>query len=66
MPMTVKKYIECGCSKCPYCGSEQIHGCGLEAEGASQCSRMVSCGDCGQEWTEVFCVTNVLELDGGE
>ena len=59
-PKFVKKYVE-NPDNCPYCGSSNIIGDMFEAS-YNQAWRPVTCNNCGQEWREIFTITDIEEI----
>ena len=53
-----KAYLECGGSKCPFCGSRRINCHDWDGAGrATWCK--VDCDDCGEEWADTYRLVDV-------
>ena len=48
-----KDYMARGGLYCPFCNSDNIDGGHFQADNL-EAWRTVVCGDCGEEWTELF------------
>lgn len=60
-PEIEKAYVEKGGTRCPFCGSENITGGGvnIDAGGATQ---EVGCDDCGAEWADCYTLSGIITL----
>lgn len=56
------KYLESGGRGCPFCGSDDIEGDRIDAEGDTVAQR-VRCLDCGKAWDDVYALSDVEEVD---
>lgn len=56
-----KTYIENNGTKCPFCNSNSIEG-GFVESGSGQASQPMECKDCGTSWTDVYTLTNVVNV----
>jgi len=62
MNMTVEQYIQKGGVKCPFCLRDEIEGAGVEID-AGQASQDITCNLCGASWTDVYVLTNIVNLN---
>lgn len=53
-----KAHLDSGGAQCPYCGSEDITGDGVEVEG-SIASQYVRCLKCYESWTDNFRLVSI-------
>ena len=53
-------YLKSNGSACPYCGSNEIEGGGLESDVGS-CWNPVECLECGRCWTDIYELTDIDE-----
>jgi hypothetical protein len=60
----VRRYIACQGSHCPFCHSPETEAGKVEADAASDWSR-VTCNECGKEWQDVFFLGAVDVIDEG-
>ena len=58
----VKKYVREGGVKCPYCKSPDITG-GSVAVDANRAWREVDCQQCGRNWTDLYRLIDVVEVE---
>jgi transcription elongation factor Elf1 len=57
-PEQKKVYLATGGAKCPFCGSDDIESSAGDTD-ANYTTREVACGACGEEWTDVYTLTDV-------
>lgn len=51
-----KNYLENGCSRCPFCGSKDIHVIPASHEDAKE----VLCENCREHWLECYEIVGIL------
>lgn len=52
-PEQREKYIAQGGTRCPYCGSEDLDGKGVQIDRGTA-TQEVMCTDCGNGWTDIY------------
>ena len=55
-----KDYLLKGGIHCPYCGSSDISAGSFDGDG-SQSWQHITCGDCNENWTDIYTLTDVEE-----
>lgn len=53
-----ESYIQSGGARCPFCGSEDLDGHGVNIDSGTASQEMM-CTDCGQGWFDIYTLTNV-------
>ena len=56
-------YVKEGGGACPWCESMELDGSGFEFEG-NQVWQKITCGDCHNEWIDVFRLSTVESMTG--
>jgi len=59
--MHKQKYINNVGTKCPYCGSENLHMGDVNTDGGSAWIN-TECHDCDKEWREIYTLTDIEEV----
>jgi hypothetical protein len=49
--------------QCPFCKADSVNYSNIEMTGGGQCEQNADCRDCGAEWWEVYCMTNVVRVN---
>mgnify|MGYP001565147231 CR=1 FL=1 len=62
-PKDIKRYVNKGFSKCPFCKSDDIQGDSIEVDGHSVWQE-IECMNCQAEWTDIYTLTN-MEVRSG-
>ncbi len=60
--MNKPKYLESYGMLCPYCGSDAIVSGAIDY-GHNQIWQQVTCNDCEKEWTDIYTLTDVEEIE---
>lgn len=53
-----ESYIQSGGACCPFCGSEDLDGHGVDINSGTA-SQEVMCTDCGEGWFDVYTLTHM-------
>lgn len=61
-PADVAAYLKAGGCCCPFCGSEDVVGEGVEVNKASA-SQEVSCSNCDKTWYDEYELTGFREIN---
>ncbi len=62
LPADVAAYLKAGGCRCPFCGSEDIVGEGVEIDAAGA-TQEVSCSDCDKTWYDNYVLTGFQEIN---
>jgi transcription elongation factor Elf1 len=57
-----KKYLKSKGDECPFCGSNEIEGCG-PMEKAGYITQRVICQECEEKWEVVYTLTEIKEAE---
>jgi transcription elongation factor Elf1 len=55
-----RKYVREGWGHCPYCGSDEVEGDSLDAEG-NHVYQVCTCCKCEAAWTDEYTLTGVMD-----
>jgi len=58
--VVLNNYIEHGGAHCPYCGSAQISGDGIDHD-RGLIYQDVACNSCDKTWTDKYTLIDILE-----
>lgn len=61
LPLTDERYVAKGGSICPFCGSTEIEGDGVEIDGPTA-TQEVSCGSCEATWFDTYALTGYFTV----
>lgn len=61
-PDLKESYLQSPYPHCPYCGSDDIVG-GFIDVAYNQAFQVVSCSNCGEEWSDIYTLTGVEARD---
>lgn len=56
-----ESYVADGGTKCPFCGSEEISGGGMQTD-VGRAWQNMECEDCGSTWNDTYRLTGIEEL----
>jgi len=58
----INNYLTRRGASCPACYSENIEGSSVEID-AGGASQEIYCLECGEEWTDVYSLVDVIQVD---
>ncbi len=61
----IKAYKQNNGTKCMFCGDDQLQGDGVEIS-SGQASQNVTCIKCSANWTDVYLLANVVNIEKGD
>jgi len=57
-----KAYVESGGGKCPYCGSFNLEGQCMDADGSMSWQEII-CLECHKRWNDVYKLSEIEEIE---